>query len=439
MNMLTRFNGNKRRPFRSASTPRFVVWAFALVMALLAITVPHPSADAQQPSSGVTVRPVHSLWSRIGRQFVLPPGIAPKPLAIGYPLIQTKGMVKGGDYLYISDTGRDGYYNEAAKIWRLNPRTGELKVFFTGPPLVNSKWLFYRKAKHGMPAMLVVSDYGVEPTFRLPGTGEGAKVFTIPILPDGSPGQATILHEGPPFRSPEGMTVIGETVIVSDWAAGGMGSRPDRPGVTFPTGRLFQFPLSGGVPTALFEDHPWIVLIASCKYFIDGKLYLRVIDIDGGRADRSGLAGMPQSGTPAFYQAEVLSTSPLRLGPLERTFLAEDGPVTLQFSGLMPDDLIRITLKNNDTFDDGLAVRTVPATLLGQRQSFTFMARSDMNQNAVVASVEAVRDANTINVGDITVVKDPPAPSFLAFPGILNNKHAGSTGDDGGDEDEDGV
>src|SRR5215216_2427455 len=123
-------------------------------------------------------------------------------------------------------------------------------------------------------------------------------------MPDGSPGQVKILHEGPPFRSPEGITVIGETVLVSDWAAGGLGARADRQGLTFPTGRLFQLPLSGGVPTALFEDHPWVVLIAACKYWIDDKLYLRVIDIDGGRADRSSLAYLPQSGTPAFYRAE---------------------------------------------------------------------------------------------------------------------------------------
>jgi hypothetical protein len=197
--------------------------------------------------------------------------------------------------------------------------------------------------------------------------------------------------------------------------------------------------LYGGVPTALFEDNPWVVLIAACKYWIDDKLYLRVIDIDGGRADRSSLAYLPQSGTPAFYQAEVLSTSPLRLGPLERTFLAEDGPVTFQFSGLMPEDLIRITMRNGATFDDDLAVRIVPAALFGQRQSFTFMARSDMNQNAVVASVEVVRGANTINWGNITVAKDPPpGVASFALPGILDNKHAGSTGGGGG-EDEDSV
>jgi hypothetical protein len=102
----------------------------------------------------------------------------------------------------------------------------------------------------------------------------------------------------------------------------------------------------------------------------------------------------------------------------------------------MPDDQIRLTMKNGDTFDDGLTTRIVPSIPLDRRQAFTFTARSDMGQNAVVASVEVVREAKTIPLGDIRAVKESlPGVAYLPLIGILDNKHAGSTVDPGGEED----
>ena len=242
-----------------------------------------------------------SLGDQISDSLVMPTeSFRPTPIKIGPPLIQTKGIVLGDEALFISDTGKDSNHNEPATIWKLLPDSGDLSIFYRGPLLENSKWLFYKRYDDGRRDELIVADYGEEPVPRSPGTGVGAKVFAIEVNEDGTPGATRVLHEGAPFRSPEGVTVIGNTVIVSDWAAGEPYARPEAPEEEFLSGALFALPIEGGEPERLFPDHRFITLIGACIFPLNDKFYLRLIDIDGGRWDNSDLGYLPQSGLPGF-------------------------------------------------------------------------------------------------------------------------------------------
>lgn len=260
----------------------------------------------------------------------------PQPLVIGYPLIQTKGIVKGDGVLYIADTGKDSKHTEAAKIWKFEPNSRKLELLYQGQMLVNAKWLFYRTTGSG--GELFVSDYGKEVAPRVAGTGEGAKVFVIPLDKTGNALEPRIIHSGPPLRSPEGITVIGESIILADWAAGDEVSLPDRPG-KFRSGAVFVLPTSGGAPQKVFESHKWVTVIGSCQYIgEDGRLYIRFIDLDSGRPDTSALRYLPQSGTVEFFRTQVLNESPLKLGDLQRIVIREQIPVSIEIGGSKAGD-----------------------------------------------------------------------------------------------------
>lgn len=244
-------------------------------------------------------------------------------------MVQTKGIFPGREFFYITDTGKDSLRSEPGRIWRFDPRTNNLEKFFESSELINPKWIYYHSREAG-PDLLIVSDLGEEPIPRAPGTGKGAKILSIPIDDQGLAGEPTVLHEGPPFRSPEGVTVIGETVIVSDWAAGSLTTRPEAPDDEFNQGVVFKLPLNGGEPTKLFEDHKWITVIGACQFLdADGKRFLRIIDIDGGRLQGTDPT-FPRSGTAKYFIAEVMGEDPLALGPLTESVMLEDTPVDVR-------------------------------------------------------------------------------------------------------------
>ena len=280
----------------------------------------------------------------------------PVPLHIGLPLVQTKGIVLGKGVLYIADTGKDGNHKEPAKIWKFDLTSKSLSKLYEGPLLVNSKWIFYRKATGAnLSGELFVSDYGVETIPRDPGTGEGAKVFVISLDLNGDALDARILHAGAPFRSPEGISVVGDTVLVADWASGPLTTLGDRPG-QFNRGQLFSLPVSGGTPTPLFQEQTFVTLIGVNQYWgEDGNRYIRLIDIDGGRPHTDG-AYLQQSGIVAHFRARILSEKPLILGRLERLTIRELVPVELATEGIKPSNTIEIELHDGSLFPNGSAI-----------------------------------------------------------------------------------
>ena len=247
-----------------------------------------------------------------------------KPIvAASGDMIQTKGIYPGRGFMYIADTGKDGKRNESGKVWRFDPKTGALVKFYESRSLITPKWLFYYTGETPHDDRLVVADLGEEPVPRNPGSGVGAKVISIPILDDGTAGTVKILHEGPPFRSPEGVTVIGKTVIVSDWAAGAETTRAEAPHDPYLQGQVFALPLEGGAPKVLFPDHKWVTIIGACQFRDNqGRLFLRLIDIDGGRLQTVDPT-FPRSGLVKYFISEVISAEPLVLASLQEQVLFE--------------------------------------------------------------------------------------------------------------------
>ncbi|MDW9378068.1 hypothetical protein NKZ03_00120 [Sinorhizobium meliloti] len=280
------------------------------------------------------------------------PSFMPQAIHSGPPIIEAKGIVEGRRFLYISDTGKDQTHNEQATIWRVDPSNGMVVQFYRSPLLVNSKWLFYLQ-RDGEPDQLIVSDFGEEPVLHQEGTGAGAKVLAIEVLADGTAGSARVLHEGPPLRSPQGITVIGETVIVSDAAAGEPSKRYDAPDVEYLSGAVFAIPLGGGVPIRLFPDQTFVTLVGADSHTSKEGTFLKVMDIDGGRHDTSSFAWMPHSGFAMLYRAEVLSDDPLRLGALTPVPLVEKFQITVQLDGIRLDQSIILEGWRGTTFGGG--------------------------------------------------------------------------------------
>ncbi|GKZ51687.1 hypothetical protein AbraIFM66951_006746 [Aspergillus brasiliensis] len=350
----------------------------------------------------------------------IPPDLAllrPKPLVIGYPLIQTKGIARGDKFLYIADTGKDGTNNEPAKIWKLDPVTRNLTVLYTGPLLVTGKWLYFKEADSNGPAEVVVSDYGEEPSSRSPGTGKGAKVFAIQLDGNGDANNTRVLFEGAPLRSPEGIVVIGDSVILADWAAGPNTSVPDRP-VTFNAGKVFEIPLAGGSPVERFADHTWVTLIGACRYADeDGKTFLRLIDIDGGRP--AGNLSLPQSGLVQFHRSELISTSPLILGMLEKVAHREEFQMEVDIPGLQEGDTVEIEAERGGIFADGGVVKKIAISDQAPK-TLSFHIESNRDAPSVAFKTSVIR--NQILLDTVMTEKTKSLPD----PVLQDNKHAGS-------------
>ncbi|KAF7116918.1 hypothetical protein CNMCM5793_005548 [Aspergillus hiratsukae] len=343
--------------------------------------------------------------------------LRPKPLVTGYPLIQTKGIARGDKFLYIADTGKDDTHNESAKIWKLDPVTKNLTVLYTGPLLVTGKWLYFKEADPNGPAEVVVSDYGEEPSSRSPGTGKGAKVFAIQLDENGDANHTRVLFEGAPLRSPEGIVVIGDSVILADWAAGPNTSLPDRPG-TFNAGKVFEIPLAGGSPVERFADHTWVTLIGTCQYADeDGRTFLRLIDIDGGRP--AGNLALPQSGLAQFYRSELISTSPLILGMLEKVTYREEYQMEVDIPGLQEGDIVEIQAERGGVFANGGVLKKMSIPDQAPK-TLSFHIESDRDAPSVAFITTVIRNQTILDTVLTEKTKSLPDPT------LQDNKHAGS-------------
>lgn len=339
----------------------------------------------------------------------------PTALHIGEPLIQTKGIVRGGRFLYIADTGKDATHNEPARIWRFNPETRELVKFFEGPMLVNSKWIFFLEDGRKGKGELIVSDLGEEPRPRDPGTGVGAKVFSIPVSEDGLAGTPRVIYEGAPLRSPEGIAVIGNTIILSDWAAGATSTRPEAPGVPFLSGRLFAMPLSGGPPRILFPDQKWVTLVGAGVFSEAGKRFIRLIDLDGGRYDKSSAAALPQSGLPAYYRAEIRRAEPLELGQLEPILLEEAATVTVR-TELAADEVAVLETLGQSRLEDGSKRRVLRKEQLVSGKLAHLFVRSLAADTSVGLKLSIVKRGSIVSENTVQLPKEQEGPFIASDP-----------------------
>lgn len=345
----------------------------------------------------------------------------PKVVASG-DMIKTKGIYFGRGALFIADTGKNANHNEPGKVWRFDLKTKELSLFYSSPDLITPKWLFYYHGATPAEDKVIVSDYGQETAPRQPGTGVGAKVISIPVNVDGTAGNPAVLHAGPPFQSPEGVTVIGKTVILADWAAGAETARPEVPDDRYRAGLLFAFPLEGGEPRVLFPEKKWVTLIGACQYSDkDGNLYLRMIDIDGGRID-TAFPTFPRSGVASYWTAKVLSEDPLVLGPIQRMAMTEDVPLHITLPPFNPaKQKVIARLTGTDVFDGDTDQKVLSA---GSKPGDSKLAlvHSSMDEPSIKLDIIVSDvDDHVVSRATESFVK---AMDRSAIP--MDNKHAGA-------------
>jgi len=351
----------------------------------------------------------------------------PKRIAGGHPMIQTKGIYPGrNNQYYITDTGKDGSHKEPGKVWRFDANDKSVTLFYESDRLINPKWLFYYTGSSPDEDRVIVSDYGEEPVPRQPGTGVGAKVMSIPVLADGKAGDPKILHEGAPLRSPEGVTVIGKTVILADWAAGDLVKREGKPDAEYLSGVVFSLPLEGGTPVPLFPEKKWVTLIGACQFFDEkGDLYLRLIDIDGGRLD-TAFPALPQSGVAAFWTAKVLSQEPLSLAEPQKVTFTEDFLLKVAFADLNLDSqstTLTVQLAGAARFEDGTDSQTLSTEYLRAAGGLSLVVKSPLDDVRIdVKLVQRDRTGAELRSGDHVIEKDL-ARSVVPF----DNKHGGAS------------
>ena len=148
----------------------------------------------------------------------------------------------------------------------MNGVVGTPGIFFEQKDfLISAKWAVAAGGHHSYVQELVVADQGEESYPCKPinnscitWTGKGAKVFTIPVLNNGTAGQPKILWEGKPLVCPTDVVVVHEFVYITDPCAGPELIREDRPNQTFPGSKLFAIPLDGGKPIQLWEGTIYI-------------------------------------------------------------------------------------------------------------------------------------------------------------------------------------
>ncbi|MER8894204.1 hypothetical protein [Mesorhizobium sp. M0676] len=341
----------------------------------------------------------------------------PEPLYVGSPLIQTKGVILVGRRLFISDTGKDGKHKERATIWKFDLDSKSLEIFYRGPLLETSKWLAYSPGQGALGPEIIISDLGVEPTPRQPGTGEGAKVFAIPLNQDGTPGEPRIIFSGPPLRSPEGVAVVGDSIVLADWAAGQEMSRPEMPTEKFRRGKIFKIPLAGGTPVELFPEHEWVIVIGVDAFQTPERKFVEFIDIGSGRLDESGRSPLPYEGTPEVFRSEVISESPLELGPPERILVTEDSAVALKIDGMAPGYRLSVTPSGTTRFGDESVVKMFDNEDLQRSGGLAaVILRSDVSLANVSVNARILEGDTEVSTSEFTFQKPLQWNGPLAHP-----------------------
>jgi hypothetical protein len=307
--------------------------------------------------------------------------------------------------------------------------------------LRSAKWS-YPITKNGR-KMLAIADQGVElpdGTF----TGEGAKVFLLPVNPDNTAGEPIVLWEGLPFKTPTALIPIGDHLVVTDPGAGPFITRPERPAHPFPSSVIFSLSLEGGQrPVELQSGAPYTSLIGICPA-IPGWLIIN--DTDSGRIDPSETGGRPnQFAPPAAADRWLIkiedSVKPILSRPI-RTPFHEEGPVAISFSNPLEKTAVfsvRIG-RNGYIYDRGSQPTTgfkmgkstsLSSTIQGPTSSMDFTGADLGGETTITLNTGSdVMDDTldiTVDEGDCGYAKEmlPKDPSQP--PQFVDNKHGGAT------------
>lgn len=290
----------------------------------------------------------------------------PERIWSGPPLIAPRGADLFGDLLFVTDPGdRRDPDGKPARIVKFRIDQGRP----TNPSIFFQRKGFLLSAKWSKPTrlngrdFLLVADQGRElpdGTF----TGEGAKLFLLPILSNGTAGEPKVIWSGPPFACPTAVAHIGTYVYVTDPCAGDLMARPEAPHHVFRGSRLFAVHIDGRTPPrVMLENQPFTSMIGLCPA-IPGQLI--ITDTDSGRLDPTETGGRLQFAPPAGadrWLVDILDVDTPRLSAPVRENITERGGIVLTLANVPADARIEIFGENHQLLNP-LAHSCAPGQLL---------------------------------------------------------------------------
>lgn len=400
----------------------------------------------KKPPDGPPVTVVQSQWTAVDR--VVPNVPRPTVVWSGDPLVHPRGVMLSpeGDALYVTDPGEPARdpINKPARIVKFQVRNGvptAPRVFFSRPGfMISAKWGFPITVQGAR--QVLVADQGEESQDNTY-SGRGAKVFTIPLLNDGSAGEPRVLWHGKPFVCPTGIAAVGQTIYVTDPCAGPVRTRPERPDRPFPSSAIFGLRLTGGeAPRLLKSGAPFTSLIGIC-ILTPGEIIVN--DTDSGRIDPAGSGGRPGFAPPGMadrWVLKILDKEGFKLSDPIRTPLLQEGLLTLQFpasvvaTGSRQNDVIRIRA------DDGariVPIRSTPkdaAHVISPRAAVTEVELDAQRLREQAGRVTMNVESDVLNEVVKLMIRIPGRREFAvdvprAFPGTgpFDNKHGGAKKD----------
>ncbi len=352
-----------------------------------------------------------------------------KILYSGFPLTTPRGIEEIGGALYVADAGRSAKPGVSgvfapARILRFplsGNQVGRPEVFFEDEKfLINAKWIAHGQGN--TQDSLYIADQGEE----LPGfinTGKGAKIFRLPILPNGKAGKPVVLYEGSPLVCPTGIAVIASTVFFTDSCAGPMRNRVELPTRFFPSTIIYALPLAGGKLTKAWEGAPFTTAIGLCHWSENGKTYLIVNDLNSGRINwkRKDFPSLSPEAGAEIWRVPILGLNPVRVGAPERIPITEDGAVSIRIPELPSGAQIIVQPKNGTRFPNGSQMKIFTSRDVGSDGTLSITFASLAHEYYVDLAV-TVRGANgdIISQAEFQLEKDPDQDVMFG-----HNKHGG--------------
>jgi len=201
--------------------------------------------------------------------------------------------------------------------------------------------------------VLIVADQGKATSAGI-FTGEGAKIFVLPVLLDGSSGEPVVLWEQKPFKCPTGVAVVGNYIYITDPCAGPLRQDPMNPGYSFPISAIFAIPLIAGnvksaaktPPILLRQGEPFVSLNGICS-LVPGEIVISDTDSGDPDAGELGTSGFAPPKTSDQWVLKILDPQKPLLSEPARTNFTVRGDVRLDIQGIQ--EAINVGLLSENT------------------------------------------------------------------------------------------
>lgn len=351
-------------------------------------------------------------WRPNARYHQIPVMTKPEVLWQGPPLVHPRGLMTDPDNstVWVSDPGDSrSAVTQPSRIIRfpiINNRPSTPEIFFERKGyLISAKWAV--PIELNGKKLLVIADQGEE---RADGsyTGKGAKVFTIPVLPDHTAGEPTLLWEGLPFVCPTGVVLVDGFLYITDPCAGPWKVDPENPSYSFPTSSIFAMATEGNKkPVELLSGSPFVSLIGICP-LVPGELIFN--DTDSGKRFGKTLAraGFGPQATADRWIVKILDPRKPTLSVPQRTPFTEQGDLRVNFGGI------------DEALLSGMLKLTDRIMIYASNGTRIITADGPVDSLAIVVSSLNVLDTKTRSI-DLVVASDVMADDIsldVDIPGL---------------------